>query len=518
MLAGKILIALSLHGKDHEIYSNNSALYAHPTVGNGNTEEWEGIPILSQATTHSKAPSHHKILEGKHMMKSITGRLEKLFHKNEDSATTEDSSEISTSLSDYEDCVEQPLTTCNFDESTELMQSVSNEQEMPENLRGGVLVDQTYVVPSKDLNKFLFDPNSQFRSDLADLQGLTDVWQGPWMCKSGGKSHLTRVVSYTNPASKLVKAVKATEEQTYIKANGREFAVSVIVSTPDAPYGSAFKIELLYKIMPGPTTSTEEETTHLIISWAINFHQNTMMKGMIEGGARQGLKDSFDQFAGLLSQNFRTPNSEGILDKDQVLENLHGVHQSDWELATEYFWNFTVFSTIVMILYVVLHILLCGPRTLQGLEFYGLELPDSFGELITTGILILQLERVYEMVSHFIQARLQRGEKLHMTQSIYSFTMCKKVHTLLIIILTGSDHGVKAQGDGWVLTVALIDGTSLASLDSSDPPDPYVVLTCNGKTRTSSVKLQTFDPQWNGKSFIQLMYIYCHLVFGNHVF
>lgn len=66
------------------------------------------------------------------------------------------------------------------------------------------------------------------------------------------------------------------------------------------------------------------------------------------------------------------------------------------------------------------------------------------------------------------------------------------------IILTGSDHGVKSQGDGWVLTVALIEATNLASLDSSGFPDPYVMLSCNGKTRTSSVKLQTLEPQWNG--------------------
>lgn len=65
-------------------------------------------------------------------------------------------------------------------------------------------------------------------------------------------------------------------------------------------------------------------------------------------------------------------------------------------------------------------------------------------------------------------------------------------------MLSGNDHGVKAQGEGWVLTVAIIEGTNLAPLDSSGFSDPYVVLTCNGKTRTSSVKLQTLDPQWNG--------------------
>ena len=69
-------------------------------------------------------------------------------------------------------------------------------------------------------------------------------------------------------------------------------------------------------------------------------------------------------------------------------------------------------------------------------------------------------------------------------------------------ISTGGDHGVKAQGDGWVLTVALIEGANLASLGSTDLSDPYVVFTCNAKTRTSSVKLQTRDPQWNGASLI----------------
>lgn len=44
------------------------------------------------------------------------------------------------------------------------------------------------------------------------------------------------------------------------------------------------------------------------------------------------------------------------------------------------------------------------------------------------------------------------------------------------------------------LTVALIEGANLASTGPSEVPDPYVVFTCNGKSRTSSVKLQTLDP------------------------
>lgn len=66
-----------------------------------------------------------------------------------------------------------------------------------------------------------------------------------------------------------------------------------------------------------------------------------------------------------------------------------------------------------------------------------------------------------------------------------------------------------------MLTVALIKGINLASLDSTGLSDPYVVFTCNGKTRTSSVKLQTHDPQWNGMPFVLisvfLTFFYYHL-------
>ncbi|KAK4779124.1 hypothetical protein SAY86_006652 [Trapa natans] len=63
------------------------------------------------------------------------------------------------------------------------------------------------------------------------------------------------------------------------------------------------------------------------------------------------------------------------------------------------------------------------------------------------------------MVSHFVKARLKKG------------------------------------GDGWILTIALIGGVNFASLNSNSTglSDPYVVLACNGRTRTSSVKLQTCD-------------------------
>ncbi|PIN21197.1 hypothetical protein CDL12_06093 [Handroanthus impetiginosus] len=446
---GKLLLALSLHGRDQDASNDHIS-------GSDNFLQWEGKFTPSRDVHVSTAPAKQK-LEGKPLMKALASRLEKFLHKKEKTSQNDDSSELSTS-SDYEDCLEEPPSSSSFEESIELVQSRNVNREIPENLHGGVLLDETYVVAPKDLNMVIFAPNSEFQGSLAEMQGTTNIQEEPWKWIED-ESCLRRVVMYTKAATKLVKAVKAMEEQTYIKADGNEFVVRVSVSTPDVPYGSTFKVELLYKIMPGAALSSGDESAHLVVSWAINFSQNTMMKGMIEGGARQGLKDSFEQVI----------RASDTSDKDHMLATLESEHQSDWELAIQYFWNFTVVSTIFILLHVVVHIFLCEPSRLQGLEFDGLDLPDSFGELITSGILVIQLERVYNMISHFVEARLRRG----------------------------SDHGVKAQGEGWILTVALIEGTNLASMDPTATPDPYVVFTCNGKRRTSSVKLQASDPQWN---------------------
>ncbi|XP_071903699.1 C2 and GRAM domain-containing protein At5g50170 isoform X3 [Coffea arabica] len=464
---GKVLLTLSLQGRGEQVCSDH-LLYVHPSCRAENTDEY-GDKCVSSQDIFSCTPPTKKILEGKHLVKVIAGRLEKLFHKNEDASGTEDSSELSTTISDNEENLAEPTSNSNFEELIEMLQSSNEQKDMPENLEGGILLDQAYAIPPKDLNMLLFAPKSQFMRDLAELQGTTDVQEGPWTWKSADKSCLARVVTYPKAATKLVKTVKATEEQTYIKANGKEFIVFVDVNTPEVPYGNTFKVDLLYKITPGPELFSIEKSAHLVISWALNFHQSTMMKGLIERGARQGLKGSFEQFSDLLAKNLKVINLVNISDKGHTVATLQEERQSDWELATEYFWNFTVVAALFMVLYISFHIWLCGEFKLQGLEFDGLDLPDSVGEIITSAILVIQLEKVYDMVSHFVQARLKRG----------------------------SDHGVKAQGDGWVLTIALIEGAKLASLDSTELPDPYVVFTCNGKSRTSSVKLQTLNPHWN---------------------
>ncbi|MED6131698.1 hypothetical protein PIB30_012137 [Stylosanthes scabra] len=440
----------------------------------------ESPPSRSSATSSSSSPAREETTSSKEeksgTQKTLTGRIAQIFNKGSSdmpstptrrSIDSEQFEIIKEEVSEIK--TEDTSSNETFEEAMNKIQSADQGSEVPSNFSGGLLVDQHYMIAPKDLNTLLFSSDSNFLKSLAEVQGSTELQVGPWKFENGGDC-FKRSVSYTKAPSKLIKAVKAFEEHTYLKADGKNFAVMAIVSTPEVMYGSTFKVELLYLITPGPELPSGEQCSHLVISWRMNFLQSTMMKGMIENGARQGMKESFDQYATLLSQMVKPVDMKDLSSsKEQALASLQAEPQSDWKLAVQYFANFIVLSTVLMGLYVVVHIWLSAPSTIQGLEFVGLDLPDSVGELVVCAVLVLQFERVLGLISRFIQARAQKG----------------------------SDHGIKAQGDGWLLTVALIEGSNLASVDSSAFSDPYVVFTCNGKTRTSSIKFQKSNPLWN---------------------
>lgn len=412
-LTGKLLLSLSLQGKWESI-SAEKVLNDKQDINFEGVKELEGSPKDLSSSKDGRRRKHH---DGKHLMKNFVNQIDKLFHKKEEMSKRlhDDSSGGQSITSNYEDVTDKyscSATCTSFEEGLDLMQSNDSEkEEMPENLPGGVLVDQKYVVSPCDLNKFLFTPSSQFRKELAELQGLSDVQEGPWTMMQEDTPRLTRVVTYMRAATKMVKAVKATENQTYQKASGKQFAVFVRVSTPDVPYGNTFKIELLYKILSETEPTACGESSRLIISWGIQFNQSTIMKGMIEGGARQGLKESFEQFSDLLAKNYKTLDPAVILDKEQVIATVQSEQKTDLKSAFLYFWSSSVICAVLLSVYVVVHILHCEPSKIQGFEFYGLDLPDSFGELFSSGILVLLLERVYMTTAHFIQARLHRGEE-----------------------------------------------------------------------------------------------------------
>lgn len=412
-LAGKILLSLSLQGKWERIPSDKMSHDKQDI----NLESVKELEVSAKDLGSSKDGRRRKHHEGKHIMKNFVNQIDKLFHKKEEiSKRLHDDSSGQSVTSNYEDATDKSSSsaTCtSFEEGLDLMQSSDSEkEEMAENLLGGILLDQKYLVSPCNLNKFLFMPSSLFRKELAEIQGLTDVQEGPWTMIQEDNPRLTRVVTYMRPATKLVKAGKATENQVYRKASGKQFTVFVSVSTPDVPYGNTFKVELLYKILPGTEPNAGGESSQLIISWGIQFSQSTIMKGMIEGGARQGLKESFEQFSDLLAKNYKTLDPAVLLEKEQVLATVQSEQKTDLKSAFLYFWSSSVICAVLLSVHVVVHILHCEPSKIQGVEFCGLDLPDSFGELFTSGILVLLLERVYMMTVHFIQARLHRGEMI----------------------------------------------------------------------------------------------------------
>ncbi|KAE9461572.1 hypothetical protein C3L33_06521, partial [Rhododendron williamsianum] len=437
---------------------------------------------------------------------TFAGRIAQIFHKNGDLASSPSSS--STDLPELletakpevsESNSEEESSSGSFEEAMKTMESRDQGSEIPSNLPSGIILDQLYLVAPQELNSLLFSPDSNFHRSVTELQGTTDMQIGPWKFENNGES-LKRELTYVKGPSRLVKATKGFEEQTYLKADGNAFAVLASVSTPDVPYGSTFKTELLYCITPGPELPSGEQSSRLVVSWRMNFLQSTMMKGMIEGGARGGLKESFEHYINSLSQQLKTVDAKDIAsNKEQVLATLQVEPQSDWKLAAQYFVNFTMLSTIFLGIYVLVHIWLAAPSMIQGLEFLGLDLPDSIGEVIVCGVLVLQGERVLELISRFMQARTQKGNAHIFTclLNVLVFLLILMEFTLFYCLNLATDHGVKAQGEGWLLTVALIEGSNVAAVDSSGHCDPYVIFTCNGKTRTSSIKFQKSDPQWN---------------------
>ncbi|RZC65921.1 hypothetical protein C5167_009611 [Papaver somniferum] len=469
---GEILLTISLS-------QNNSFLDELSSGGETSMERnIESIgnesPKVHLDTFLRTSPDTNFVKEEKpSAVQTFAGRLAQIFLKNVETGSTSAPGTPTTVNSEEKDFdnfeIVDNSSDATFEEVMRSLESKHQGVETPTNLPG-ILLDQSYVITPSDLNLLLFSPDSNFTKDLAEFQGTTELQEGPWRFEDGGES-LKRTVTYIKAPTKLIKAVKATEDQAYVKGDGTVFAVSVTVATPDVMYGNTFRTELLFCITPGPEISSGEKTARLVISWRMNFLQSTMMRGMIEGGARQGLRDSYEQVATLLSQKIKAVDLKDLSgsNKEQILASMQVEPQSMWRLAIHYFLNFTVISTVVMGLYVLAHILLAMPNKIQGLEFDGLDLPDSIGEVIVCGILVLQGERVLEMVARFMQARLRKG----------------------------SDHGVKAQGDGWLVTIALIEGSSLAAVDSTGFSDPYVVFTCNGKTRTSSIKFQKLDPLWN---------------------
>lgn len=334
-----------------------------------------------------------------------------------------------SSSEDHENPEKGTASESSLDELLKIMESKDEGSEMPANLPGGVLVDESYVTAPTNLNSLLFSPNSDFWPAVAELQGTSGFQIEPWKLDSN-EGFVQRTLSYTKAASKLVKACKATEEQKYLKAAKNSFAVFSVVSTPDVPCGNCFKIEILYCITPGPQLPSEEQTSHLTVSWRVNFVQSTMIKGMIESGAKQGVTEGYTQFSEVLTQKLKLlelddPNSN----KEKILASLHAHKETGWRLIVRFLGNFTFIFSVAIALYVIAHLHLSKPDVMHGLEYFGLDLPDSIGEVVVCAVLILQGQNIVRVIRRFLSAWKQRGNHL----SSVSFPTMKSLYTRIYL-------------------------------------------------------------------------------------
>ncbi|KAG0591890.1 hypothetical protein KC19_1G209800 [Ceratodon purpureus] len=341
----------------------------------------------------------------------------------------------------------------------------ASPEEFPPPYAGGVVMDQKYAVSAKAMNAIIFKPGSAFVKELHEIQKTTDFREEPW--KKVGNEPIKRSLSSTRAATKLVKSVKSFETQTYNRADDKGFCIQLTSSTPDAPYGGNFVVEMQVVILALPDSPSGEKCCRVQVSWRLNFLHSTMMKGMIETGARNGIRDSFNVYQEVLAR-YATPLSEresprSVSAASDVDEKLI----SDWEIAWDYFKKWHVLLALLSLIIILVHISLAAPRRKSGLEFWIINFPDSLMELLISALVVVQVERVAIMVYNFVRARYWQS----------------------------GDHGVKAQGDGWLTSVTLVEGANIA-LPDSGAPSPYVVFTCNGKHRTSSVKMRTTNPAW----------------------
>ncbi|CAL5059677.1 unnamed protein product [Urochloa decumbens] len=408
---------------------------------------------------------------------SVVEVMSRYFRKSADAAHSTASDPVSTdqfrdaqmhseSRENGESCM---LPEASLDELLKTMESKDQACEMPGNLPGGVLVDQSYSIAPAELNSKLFSANSDFWPEVAELQGTSGFNIEPWKHENS-ENCLKRTLTYTKAATKLVKAVKATEDQKYVKATGNSYAVLSTVSTPDVPCGNCFKVEILYRMTPGSQLPSEEPTTQLNVSWRLNFVQSTMLKGMIENGAKQGLAEGYSQFSEVLSRKVKVAELDDANSKDKILASLQPQKESNWKLVARFLGSFAFIFSLSTALYIITHLHLARSNMVHGgLEYFGIDLPDSIGEVVFCIILIIQGHNIIKVGRRFLQAWKQRG----------------------------SDHGIKAHGDGWLLTIALIEGSGVVGAGTPGLPDPYVTFTCNGKRKTSSVKYQTSEPKWN---------------------
>lgn len=200
-----------------------STCYSSDCASNGGQED-QNVADLGRfpdavpwAETNEKA----SISDQPKSVHALAGRfVRRLLHKNGEEASPASWRSNESSLESSDSSTDRDtgglVSDFRLEEAIEVMKSRDDgDAVMPENLQGGL--DQTYVAAPRYLNAYLFEPDSHFRRELSEIDGIVGYEEAPWTWDREQNSQLRRLrrsVAYTRSATTFVKAVKVTEEQT----------------------------------------------------------------------------------------------------------------------------------------------------------------------------------------------------------------------------------------------------------------------------------------------------------------
>ncbi len=85
---------------------------------------------------------------------------------------------------------------------------------------------------------------------------------------------------------------------------------------------------------------------------------------------------------------------------------------SDWQFAWDYLGKYHVLVALLSLMFLLVHIAITPRKQKGGLEFWGLDFPDTLMELVTSSIVVVQVENVVKLVYDVVRARYWQCKNL----------------------------------------------------------------------------------------------------------
>ena len=192
--------------------------------------------------------------------------------------------EIAEKEQDSEDIILSPDET--DDEEEDLNVSNLVPVTLPEVYEWDI-ADVTFPLSIHKLNRLMFSHDSMFAGVFFRAKGYSEINVEPW--SDDGK----REVKYLIPKSGMLKANHATEAQEYVVKGNGAYVVHVTSSTPEVMYGSTFKVQLQFCLVPdGPTG----RNSRLKITAEMHWLSSPFMKRVIAQGAKSGVTACYELY------------------------------------------------------------------------------------------------------------------------------------------------------------------------------------------------------------------------------